>query len=106
MFTACSACTFLKNMLDKTLRSQTDVLGAIRKRLGQMAPCDGHAIIHSCSLTEGHDASGQHYAFQAAQRLAIAKCQELCRRTGDDWWLGSFEYYSFCMHEPIWNMCA
>ena len=47
MFTACSACTFLKNMLDKTPRSQTDVLGAIRKRLGQTAPCDGHAITHS-----------------------------------------------------------
>ena len=35
MFTACSACTFLKNLLDKTPRSETQIVAAIRKRLGQ-----------------------------------------------------------------------
>ena len=34
MFTACSACTFLKNLLDKTPRDQTEIVVAIRKRLG------------------------------------------------------------------------
>lgn len=35
MFTACSACTFLKNLLDKTPRGETEILGAVGKRLGQ-----------------------------------------------------------------------
>ena len=35
MFTACSACTFLKNLLDKTPRSETQIVAAVRKRLGQ-----------------------------------------------------------------------
>ena len=34
MFTACSACTFLKSLLDKTPRTDTEILAAIRKRLG------------------------------------------------------------------------
>ena len=36
MFTACSACTFLKNLLDKTPRSDTEIVMAIRKRLGDI----------------------------------------------------------------------
>ena len=34
MFTACAACTFLKNLLDETPRGQPEILAAIRKRLG------------------------------------------------------------------------
>ena len=36
-------------------------------------------------LSNAHQFPGRHYAFQAAQRLSIARCQEMCRRTGDDW---------------------
>ena len=96
MFTACSACTFLKNLMDKTPRSQPEILAAIRKRLGAGNPCylpivqTFHDVsLLSCQLSfcRLHMFPGQHYAFQASQRLAIARCQEMCKRTGDDWWV-------------------
>ena len=36
MFTACSACVYLKNLLDRTGRDQNELLQAVRRRLGHL----------------------------------------------------------------------
>lgn len=55
-------CTFMTQLLDGTPRDQRDTIETIRRRLGQ------------------------HFAFQAAQRIGIHKIQESARRSsGDEW---------------------
>ncbi len=62
MFTRCGVCEFLKDLLDTTPRNQDVLIRAVRARLGE------------------------HYSFQAAQRLAQGRLEEACVRSGGTMW--------------------
>ena len=62
MFTSCGLRDFLQNELAKCPRSETQVVEMLKRRLGR------------------------HYEFQSAQRLAMGRIEEQCRRSGGDEW--------------------
>ena len=62
MFTRCGLCDFLQTELARCPRSDTVGVEMLRRRLGQ------------------------HYEFQAAQRLAMGRIEEQCRRSGGKEW--------------------
>lgn len=62
MFTRCGLCDFLQTELARCPRSDAAVADMLRRRLGQ------------------------HYEFQAAQRLAQGRIEEQCRRSGGAEW--------------------
>ena len=63
MFTRCSVCEYLRLLIDQTPRDQTALRGALQARLGD------------------------HYEFQAAQRLAHNRLEEECAQSGGTKWL-------------------
>ena len=78
LFTGCSVCLYLQNLLESTPRDQRDIIAAIKHRLGR------------------------HFSFQGAQRIAIAKIQESARRSdGDEWLLGSEPVQHFALFASI-----
>ena len=63
MFTRCSVCEYLRLLIDQTPRDQEALRSALQARLGD------------------------HYEFQAAQRLAHGRLEELCAQSGGAKWL-------------------
>lgn len=61
-FTVCGVCVFLQRLMDTSLRGSLT---------GQVA----------------RDRLGQHYAFQSAQRLRLARYEEQARRSDGEFWL-------------------
>ena len=88
LFTGCAACNYLHRLLETTPRSEVEQAHAIRLRLGLAHACCSHPVMVLCNA--GSDSvfisQGQHFGFQAAQRLAIARSEELCRRSGGKSW--------------------
>ena len=66
MFTRCGLCDYLQEQLARTPRGQTEVVSMLRQRLGQ------------------------RYEFQSAQRLAMGRIEEKCRRSGGAEWQGTW----------------
>ena len=62
-FSKCGVCEYLKWLIDKTPRSQPDVMQMYLERLGS------------------------HFDFQSAQRLAVARIEEICRQSANTKWL-------------------
>lgn len=62
MFVACQVCKFLQGMIASTSRQHSEVLDALKLRLGR------------------------HYAFQASQRLADERLMEQARRSDNAEW--------------------
>ena len=62
MFTRCSVCEYLRLLIDQTPRDQEPLRRALQARLGD------------------------HYEFQAAQRLAHGRLEELCANSGGAKW--------------------
>ena len=63
MFTRCSVCEYLRLLIDQTPRDQESLRQALTTRLGD------------------------HFAFQAAQRLAHARVEEECEQIGGHKWI-------------------
>ena len=63
-FVKCGVCEFLRGLLDSTPRSNPSLLEVVRARLGK------------------------HWAFQSAQRLAMARIEEACIQSAGDEWPG------------------
>ena len=63
MFTRCSVCEYLRLLIDQTPRDQESLRQALQTRLGD------------------------HFAFQAAQRLAHARVEEECEQSGGQKWI-------------------
>lgn len=70
-FTKCGVCEFLRGLLDSTPRSNTHLLEVVRARLGK------------------------HWAFQSAQRLAMARIEETCVQSAGDEWPGPVKPFCF-----------
>ena len=66
MFTRCGLCDYLQEQLARTPHCQKEVVSMLRHRLGK------------------------HYEFQSAQRLAMARIEEKCRRSGGAEWQGTW----------------
>ena len=66
MFTRCGLCEFLQGALARCPRSDPASADMLKRRLGQ------------------------HYEFQAAQRLAMGRIEEQCRRSGGAEWFDSW----------------
>ena len=62
-FSKCGVCEYLKWLIDQTPRTKRDVMQMYLARLGQ------------------------HFDFQSAQRLAVARVEEICRQSGNTKWL-------------------
>ena len=62
-FSKCGVCEYLKWLIDQTPRTKRDVMQMYLARLGQ------------------------HFDFQGAQRLAVARVEETCRQSGNTKWL-------------------
>ena len=62
MFVACQVCKFLQGMIASTSRQHSEVLDALKLRLGR------------------------HYAFQASQRFADERLMEQARRSDNAEW--------------------
>ena len=58
MLTRCIVCDYLRSLIDQIPRDQESMRGALQARLGD------------------------HYEFQAAQRLAIGRVEELVAESG------------------------
>ena len=63
MFTRCSVCEYLRLLIDQTPRDHARLRQALQTRLGE------------------------HFAFQAAQRLAHARLEEECDQSGGQKWM-------------------
>ena len=63
MFTRCSVCEYLRLLIEQTPREQESLRNVLRERLGQ------------------------HFDFQAAQRLAHGRVEEECAQSGGRKWL-------------------
>ena len=62
MFTRCGICEYLRRQVDLTSRQDGQLLAALKARLGR------------------------HFEFQAAQRLAVDRIEEICRQSGSKKW--------------------
>jgi hypothetical protein len=84
MFTGCGICEFLKDMLDRTPRDQGNLCGAIRQRLGQ------------------------HFKFQAAQRLAQTRIEEHARRSEGRHWFMKIDKMDQkkTVIPTVWSQCG
>ena len=63
MFTRCSVCEYLRLLIDQTPRDQEYLRQALQTRLGD------------------------HFEFQAAQRLSHSRIEERCAQSGGQEWL-------------------
>ena len=63
MFTRCSVREYLKLLIDQTSRGQESLRQALQTRLGD------------------------HFAFQAAQRLSHGRMEEVCEQSGGEKWM-------------------
>lgn len=89
MFVGCSACNYLQNLLQSTPRSDLELSSLIRLRLGlgfAFPHWRGFACLTFPMATACMRQTGEHYAFQGAQRLAISKSEEECKRSDGSKW--------------------